>query len=157
MEIMEVSHQDLHLPKKALIEKINNRAKVLMEEDLIEKGESKKLTKKYINNMQKHDEIKFSQEYTDEESIYTVKLLMEARMGLFPCNKNYIHCNYGKVVCRWCQEESETEEHIMECQSSPIQYKAFKVEKWYGEENRKEAIQMLREYQKILDKRGEKR
>ena len=128
-----------------------------MKEDLKKKGETKKLTERYINNMEEYDGIKFGKEYTDEESLYTVKLLMEARMGLFPCSNNYNHCNYGNTTCRWCHEETETEEHVMECHLSPIQHRGFETKKLYGEENRKEAIQILREYQKILSQRGEKR
>ena len=157
MRIMRIQHQDLHLPREQLVKKINDNAIELMKEDLEKKGETKKLTERYINNMEEYDEIKFGKEYTDEESLYTVKLLMEARMGLFPCRNNYNHCNYGNVTCRWCNEETETEEHVMECHLSPIQHRGFETKKLYGEENRKEAIQILREYQKILSQRGEKR
>ena len=45
-------------------------------------------------------------------------------MGLFPCNNNYKHIKNETDKCRFCQEATETEDHLLnECELSPIYIK----------------------------------
>ena len=66
--------------------------------------------------------IKFKADYVSKVTRLGIKFFLEGRCKLFPCKKNFEYLNQKKgLLCRWCEREIETEDHVLEkCDNCPF-------------------------------------
>ena len=77
----------------------------------------------FVNNATKDErEIRFKAEYASKVTRLGIKYFLEGRCKLFPCKKNFEYLNLKKgLLCRWCEKENETEDHVLEnCEKCPF-------------------------------------
>ena len=77
----------------------------------------------FANNATKDERgIKFKAEYASRVTRLGIKFFLEGRCKLFPCKKNFEYLNLKKgLLCRWCEKETETEDHVLEkCNKCPF-------------------------------------
>ena len=100
--------------------KVNNKDNKKNNFNLTKK---RKLVHQYLTRTQ-NEERTFKKNYINKYNKNQTKAIIETRMGLFPCNNNYKHIKNETDKCRFCQEATETEDHLLkECELSPIYIK----------------------------------
>ena len=89
-----------------------------------EKSECYSKRVRYFANNASRDEktIKFKADYASKVTRLGIKYFLEGRCKLFPCKKNFEYLNLKKgLLCRWCERETETEDHVLEkCDKCPF-------------------------------------
>ena len=154
---MGITRNDLNMPKDKLRDKIKAQAIKATLINIQKAAQKYKMTNKYYKNCRDYEVLGFGKNYTDNMTAYGVKIIMEARLSLFPSKKNYKHVNYEKVICRWCENAEETESHILEeCENSPIINEGWKTQLFFGAHNITLSEPILRKYHNIIHNRGEK-
>ena len=99
--------------------------------------------------------IRFKADYVSRVNRSGVKFILEGRCKLFPCKKNFEYLNLKKgLLCRWCERECETEEHVLEkCDKSPFS-NLMKREDFFSDDPitinkvKKSGILLYKEYNK---------